>query len=110
MKWFYSDGWSLEDFNAEVTFSDSIDLTDDQKRPFINAVASAASKVLTLGLNPGDTCLVTNIGDTNAFTVKNIVGDTGVSVGTGEVALCIGGTDTADTFAAVVLNASGGSD
>ena len=104
MRWHQTDGFSLHDFNASVTFATDYALTDDEKRPFINATASAASKVLTLGLNPGDTCIVYNAGGTNAFTVKNISGDTGTSVAKGKAALCIGGTSTADTTVCVLLN------
>ena len=104
MKWFYTNGWSLEDFNAAVTFSKDYELTDEEKRPFINATASAASKTLTMGLAPGDTCILYNAGGTNTFTAKNIAGDTGVSVAKGKAALCIGGTSTADTFVCILLN------
>ena len=57
--------------------------------------ASAASKTLTLGLDDGDMMLLVNEGGTNAFTVKNVEGDTGTSIAKGVVALVIAST-TAD--------------
>lgn len=104
MRWHQTDGFSLHDFSAVLSISDSYALADDEKRPFVSVTCSAASKVLTMGLNPGEQCLVTNVGGTNAITVKNISGDTGTSVGTGKVALVIGGTSTADTVVVKVLN------
>ena len=61
------------------------------------AVAKAAAEELEIPL-------YRYIGGTNAVTVKNVDGDTGVSVGAGKVALAIGGTSTADTFVCKVLN------
>ena len=104
MQWHYTNGWSLGEFSTELTMSANYELKAHEKTPFISFTCSAASKVLTLGLEPGDTAIVTNIGGTNAVTVKNIAGDTGVSVGAGKVALCIGGTSTADTSVCKVLN------
>lgn len=78
-------------------------LTDAEKATYLEVTASAASKVLTLGLKNGEIMFLKNAGATNAFTAKNIAGDTGVSVATGKTALCVGGT-TADTFVCTVLN------
>lgn len=104
MKFHNTDGWDLSDMSAVVSMSDSAELTADEKRPFISFTCSAASKVLTLGLAEGQQCIVTNVGGTNAVTVKNISGDTGTSVAAGKVALCIGGSSTADTCVCKVLN------
>ena len=104
MKWKNTDGWNLSDMAAVLTLSDSYELKDDEKRPFISFSCSAASKVLTMGLGAGQTCIVTNVGGTNAVTVKNIAGDTGTSVAAGKVALVIGGSSTADTVVVKVLN------
>lgn len=104
MRWKNTDGWDLSDMSAVLSMSDSTALTADQKRPFISFTCSAASKTLTLGLAEGQSCIVTNVGGTNAVTVVNISGDTGTSVAAGKVALCIGGSSTADTFVCKVLN------
>lgn len=104
MKFHNTDGWNLSDLSASISMSDSAALTEEQKRPFIGFTCSAASKVLTLGLAEGQQCIVTNVGGTNAVTVKNISGDTGTSVAAGKVALCIGGSSMADTFTCKVLN------
>ena len=102
--WKYSDGYSLSEFASTVAISDDAALTDEQKTLFIQFSSSEASKTLTLGLDAGQQAIITNVGGTNAVTVKNIAGDTGVSVGAGKVALAIGGTATADTCVIKVLN------
>lgn len=102
-KWRYSDGWDLSDLSTNLTISANASLTDEQKKPFVNVTASAASKVLTLGLGNGQTCFVTNTGGTNAFTVKNVSGDTGTSVAAGKVAIVVGST-TANGSVVAVLN------
>lgn len=102
-KWRYSDGWDLSDLSTNLTISDSTALTEEQKRPFVNVTASAASKVVTLGLGNGQTALVTNIGGTNAVTVKNVSGDTGTSVAAGKCAIVIAST-TANGSTVAVLN------
>ena len=90
----------------KITLSkaDSYALADAEKGVCVGVTMTAASKVLTLGLANGQYCIVINDGGTNAFTVKNIAGDTGTSVAAGKIALCIGGSGTADTFTAYVLN------
>lgn len=90
MKWNWSDGWNLGDLSAVVTKSDNYTLAEEEKKPFVNVTMSAASKALTLGLEVGDVMVVSNIGASNAVTVKAIAGDTGSSVAAGKVALCIG--------------------
>ena len=90
MKWGYTDGWKLGDLSAVIEKADSYALADDEKKPFVNVSMSAASKALTLGLDVGDVMVVSNIGGSNAVTVKAIDGDTGTSVAAGKVALCIG--------------------
>lgn len=104
MNWKYTNGFSPDEFVSTVAMTDSIALTDDQKDVFIAFSCSAASKVLTLGLDAGQHAIITNTGASNAVTVKNIAGDTGVSVAAGKVALAIGGTASADTCVIKVLN------
>lgn len=103
MKWHRTGGWELFDMETAITASDSFKLTDDQKRPFINIVLSAASKTVTLDLPVGATAIVTNVGGTNAFTLKNVAGDTGTSVAAGKVALVVA-SQTADASTVKVLN------
>lgn len=90
MKFTFTDGWTLGDMSANIAKADSYTLAEDEKRPFINVAMSAASKALTLGLEVGEVMVVSNIGASNAVTVKCIDGDTGSSVAAGKVALCIG--------------------
>ena len=104
MRWHFTDGWSLGELSADVAMTADYELKAEEKLPFLTFACSAASKTLTLGLEPGDHMILTNTGGTNAVTVKNIEGDTGVSVAKGKVALAIGGTSTADTFTCLVLN------
>lgn len=88
---------------AVITTADSIALSAAQKKPVICITASAASKTITLGLDEGETAIVANVGGVNAFTVKNVEGDTGTSIATGKVALVIGSA-TADASKVYVLN------
>jgi len=102
-KWRFADGWDLSDLSANLTISDSAELTEEQKLPFVNVTASAASKTVTLGLKDGQTAVVTNTGGTNAFTLKNVSGDTGTSVAAGKCAIVVAST-TADGSVVAVLN------
>ena len=103
MNWHFSDGWTLADFAESLALEDSATLTTDQKRPFVAFSCSAASKALTLALDPGDCMIVANIGGTNAVTVKAITGDTGTSVAAGKVAIVIA-SGTANASKIYVLN------
>ena len=91
----FSGGWTIDDLNYHVTIAKDTELADVHKRPFLGVTASAASKTLTLGLDDGDMMLLVNEGGTNAFTVKNVEGDTGTSIAKGVVALVIA-SKTAD--------------
>lgn len=103
MQFKYTDGFNAKDFAAAVTTAVDYKLVEDEKRPFINIVASAASKTVTLDLADGDTCIVANVGASNAFTLKNVSGDTGTSVAAGKVAFVFAST-TADASKVYVLN------
>ena len=69
----------------------------------IGITMTAASKSAVLGLKDGQVAIVINEGATNAFTAKNLSGDTGTSIAAGKVALVIGST-TANGTAAYILN------
>ena len=86
-----------------ISISDHYSLTANEKRQNISVTCSAASKVLTLGLPEGETCFITNVGGTNAVTIKNVSGDTGTSLATGKVAYVIASA-TADATVVKVLN------
>jgi hypothetical protein len=70
---------------------------------YIGITASAASKTVTLGLAAGQTALVHNAGGTNAFTLKNVAGDTGTSLAAGKVVLVVGSA-TANASVVLALN------
>lgn len=89
---------------VSLSKSDSYALADGEKKVYIGITMSAASKVLTLGLAEGQIAFVKNEGATNAVTVKNNSGDTGVSLAAGKIGLAKGGTSTANTFTLDVLN------
>ena len=103
MNWKYSGGFDPAEFCTTISFSVNTELTDEQKDVFLSATATAASKTLTLGLANGQFMVVANIGGSNAFTVKNVAGDTGTSVAAGKVALVIAST-TANATKCYVLN------
>lgn len=91
----FSGGWTLDDLNDHITIADNTKLAEAHKRPFLGVAASAASKTLTLDLEDGDMMILVNEGASNAFTVKNVSGDTGTSLAAGAAALIIAST-TAD--------------
>lgn len=64
----------------------------------IQLACSEASKSCTLGLPANTWCLVANIGDTNAITVKNISTDAGASLARSKIAVCAAGADGALTL------------
>lgn len=103
MRWHYTDGWTLGELSTELSISDDYTLKANEKTPYIGVTATAASKSIILGIEKGDTCFVTNM-DSTAFKVKNLEGDTGVSIGSGKCAIVIGGTTASDSFTALVLN------
>ena len=69
--------------------------------------ASAASKKYVLGLPDGTAAIVANVGSTNAFTLKNVPGDSGTSVATGKVYLVIA-SETANASKFILLNDGAG--
>lgn len=103
MEWKYGNGFDPAEFCTAITFDAHTTLTDSQKDLFVSATASAASKTLTLDLPAGQTMILSNVGGTNAFTVKNVSGDSGTSLATGKVALIIAST-TANATKVYVLN------
>ena len=103
LSWKYTGGYNPADFAASLTFDETVALKDEEKLLFVSAVASAASKALVTGLEDGQCMFVSNIGGTNAFTVKNLATDSGSSLATGKVALVIGST-TANATKIYVLN------
>ena len=72
-----------------ATLSKSADYTlaAGEKKPYIGITLSAASKTVTLGLETGQVAIVVNEGASNAFTLKNVSGDTGTSLAAGNLAV-----------------------
>ena len=104
-EWKYSGGFDAAlDFCETLAMADDAALSAGQKDLFLRVSASAASKVITLGLDDGQFMLIANVGASNAISLKNVSGDTGTSLAAGKVALVIGGSSTADTYKAYVLN------
>ena len=86
-----------------ITKSANYTLADDEKVAYIGITLSAASKTVTLGLPDGDVALVVNEGGTNAFTLKNVSGDSGTSVAAGKAYLVRAST-TANGSKLTLLN------
>lgn len=78
-------------------------LADEEKVFYIGITASAASKTITLDLPDGAVCIVVNEGSTNAFTLKNVSGDSGTSIATGKAYLVRAST-TANASKLTLLN------
>ena len=79
----------LGGLGTAVSLSKAADytLTEAEKTLYIGVILTAASKTVTLGLPEGAVCLLVNEGGTNAFTVKNVSGDSGTSVAAGKAYL-----------------------
>lgn len=75
----------------------------EKAAPYVGVTLSAASKTVTLGLANGQVMIVANEGGTNAFTLKNVSGDSGTSLAAGKVAIVVGST-TANGSKVYVLN------
>lgn len=88
-----------------TTLSKSADysLAAAEKKPYIGITLSAASKTVTLGLETGQVAIVVNEGGTNAFTLKNVSGDSGTSLAAGKLAI-IRASTTANGSKVYVLN------
>lgn len=89
--------------SVSLTKSADYALADAEKKNYIGVTLSAASKTVTLGLEDGQMAFVHNAGGTNAFTVKNVSGDSGTSLAAGKVALVVG-SKTANSSVVLVLN------
>ena len=88
---------------VSLSKSGNYTLTDSEKVAYIGITLSAASKTLTLDLPNNAVCIDVNEGGSNAFTVKNVSGDTGTSVAAGKCAIVVAST-TADGSTVAVLN------
>lgn len=86
-----------------ISKADSYALADAEKTAYIGATMTAASKTLTLGLPDNAVCFVVNEGGTNAFTLKNVSGDSGTSIAAGKAAL-VRASKTANGTKVYVLN------
>lgn len=78
-------------------------LAASEKKPYIGITLSAASKTVTLGLETGQVAIVVNEGGSNAFTLKNVSGDSGTSLAAGKLAI-IKASKTANGSKVYVLN------
>ena len=107
MKFTFTNGFENGDFSKVVSTAVDYELKADEKGLFLAVEATAASKTLTLGLEDGDQMIVTNIGGTNAITIKNVADDTGTSVAKGKAYLVIAST-TADGSTLIALNPDAG--
>ena len=88
---------------TSITKSASYTLTDAEKTPYIGITLSAASKTVTLDLPDGVAALVVNEGGSNAFTLKNVSGDSGTSIAAGKAYLVRAST-TANGSKLTLLN------
>lgn len=92
-------------FTGLVTLSkaDTYALAAAEKdKQFYAITLTAGSKVITLGNTAGTWCIVHNAGGTNAFTLKNVAGDTGTSVAAGKTFFVIpSATDNASIVIAL---------
>ena len=88
---------------VSLTKSGNYSLAEDEKKFYIGITASAASKTMTLGLPDGVVCIVVNEGGANAFTLKNVSGDSGTSIAAGKAYLVRAST-TANGSKLTLLN------
>ena len=88
---------------TSITKNANYTLADAEKTPYIGITLSAASKTVTLGLPDGVAALVVNEGGSNAFTLKNVSGDSGTSIAAGKAYLVRAST-TANGSKLTLLN------
>ena len=81
----------------------SANATISEDAIYYGLTLSAASKTVTLDRAEGTVCFVMNEGGTNAFTLKNVSGDTGTSIAAGKIALVVA-SRTANKTVVTVLN------
>ena len=74
-----------------------------EKTPYIGITLTSASKTVTLDLPDGTAARVVNEGGTNAFTLKNVSGDSGTSIAAGKAYLVRAST-TANGSKLTLLN------
>jgi hypothetical protein len=89
-----------------VTLSKAVDYAlaaAEKDKQFYAITLTEASKVITLGNTAGTWCIVHNAGDTNAFTLKNVAGDTGTSLAAGKTVIVIPSA-TANASIVIALN------
>lgn len=91
------------DVATVITTDADLALGKEQKHGIAAITLSAASKTVTAGLGEGQYMYILNAGGTNAFTLKNVAGDTGTSIAAGKFAVIIG-SKTADASIVKVLN------
>lgn len=78
-------------------------LASAEKVGVIALEATAASKTFTLDLPDGTAAFVANVGASNAFTLKNVSGDSGTSIATGKLYLVIA-SQTANASKLILCN------
>ena len=88
---------------VSITKSASYTLADSEKKAYIGITLSSGSKTVTLGLPDGAVALVVNEGGSNAFTLKNVSGDSGTSIAAGKAYLVRAST-TANASKLTLLN------
>ena len=91
------------DVATVISKADSFELGKGEKHGIAAITLTAASKTVTAGLGEGQYMYILNAGGTNAFTLKNVAGDTGTSIAAGKFAVIIG-SKTADASIVKVLN------
>lgn len=103
MQFKYTGGYDPAEFVTKISSAVDVTLTDIQKDLVVAVELTAASKAVVLGLTDGQPMLLYNVGGTNAFTAKNLSGDTGTSIAAGKIAFVLGST-TANGTKILVLN------
>jgi hypothetical protein len=88
---------------TSITKNANYTLADNEKTTYIGITLSAGSKTVTLGLPDGTAAIVVNEGSTNAFTLKNVSGDSGTSVAAGKAYL-VRSSSTANGSKVTLLN------
>ena len=86
-----------------ITKSANYTLAEEEKTLYSGITLSAASKTVTLDLPDGALAIVVNEGGANAFTLKNVSGDTGTSIAAGKAYLVRAST-TANGSKLTLLN------
>lgn len=106
----YAEAIASKSFTGSIIGANNLSKADnyslsaaEKAKVFTGIEMTAGSKTLTLGLAVNQIMIVSNVGATNALTVKNIATDTGTTLAASKAILIVGSA-TKDASIIIALN------